>query len=359
MVEKLVEASGLKFDFAGRLEKLKKLVGESKAGALLLVAGEGFDANAYYYSGDETHPTIILATEDACTIFSLESEKHAGLFEEALPLKHSRKQLLAKLKKLRVKSLGVDDCSASAGSGLRLAEKLKAAIVPLGEKLSEQRVVKQPAELECVKKACEVTLHALRHAELQGFAGRTENQVAGLLEERARFQGGSLDAFPPMVLSGKKRTCLFHNSTSNKRILEGEVVLVDCGSRWGHYCADYTRSYLQKSGGGRGNAWSKKILGALEAVQQAKHAAVKKARVGVTGRQLDEIALKVIAECGWKKYSHKVAGHGIGHFIGLDVHDGGSFYKTRLRRGMAFTIEPGIYVPGEFGVRSEDTLVLE
>lgn len=346
----------MKFDFARRLEKLKKLVGESGADALLLVAGEGFDANSYYYSGDETHPTIIVATENEATIFSLAHEKLAGLFEEGLPLKDSRKKLLQLLKKRKVSKLGLDDFSASAGSGLRLAGKLKAKPVALGEKLSEVRVLKEPPEMECIAKACEITLKAMRETELQGFAGKTENRVAGMLEERARFWGGSLDAFPPMVLSGKARTCLFHNSTSNRKIAEGEVVLIDCGARWNYYCADYTRSHYS-AGGVRGGG-KNKISDALEAVIQAKDAAAKKSRVGITGKQLDEIALKVIGECGWAKFSHRVAGHGIGHFIGLNVHDGGNFYRTKLRSGMAFTIEPGIYVPGEFGVRVEDTVVL-
>ncbi len=346
----------MKFDFRGRLEKLKKLAGESKADALLLVASEGFDANSYYYSGDQTHPTIIVATEKEATIFSLSYQKFGNLFEQSFALKDSRKKLLELLKKGKVKKLAIDDFSPSAGSGLRLAQKLKLEIIPFGEKLSEMRVLKEPSELECIRKACEITLKALRETELQGFIGKTENQVAGMLEERARFWGGSLDAFPPMALSGE-RTCLFHNSTSNRKVAEGEVVLIDCGARFNYYCADYTRSYYSGEEAVRGR--KNKMAEALQVVNQAKDAASSKAKVGMTGKQLDQIALKVIEECGWGKFSHRVAGHGIGHFIGLNVHDGGNFYQTKLKKGMAFTIEPGIYVPGEFGVRAEDTVLLD
>jgi len=340
----------MKFDFASRLEKLKKLVG-GRADALLLSAGEGFDANAYYYSGDETHPTLLLVSRDYSAIFSLHAQDFSHVFDDCFPLKNARKKLSELAKKMGVKKLGVDDFSASAGSAIRLANKLKINLVPLGEKLGELRVLKDSQEISCIKKACSITLHALAEIAEKGFVGKAENQLAGFLEERARGMGAGLDAFPPMVLSGK-RACLFHNSTSNKKILANEAVLVDCGARYNYYCADYTRVFFEGK--------SKKIIDAINAVEEAKNAAVKKALKGVaTGEQLNKLSLKVIQEYGFGKYSHKNAGHGIGHFIGLNVHDGGDFSKTRLRPGMAFTIEPGIYVPGEFGVRVEDTIVLE
>jgi|GEM_PF-3059023 len=340
------------FDFKSRIKKLQRLLC-GKADALALFASEGFDANAFYYSGDEVHPSLLFFTPNYCAIFSLHPQDFKGLFDDCFSLQNARAKLLELLKKNRAKTLGVDDFSPSAGSGLRLALNAKLKPACLGEFLGEMRVVKQAQEINCIKQACSVTRQALE--ELRGLnnsgklAGRTENEVAGLLEERARSKGAALDAFTPMVLSGK-RACLFHNSTSNALVKRAEGLLVDCGASFSHYCADFTRTFMV------GN--NESLRDALEVLVQAQSAAKRKARPGATGGQLDQAALEVISQSSFAKFSHKVAGHGIGHFVGLNVHDGGRFYSTKLRQGMAFTIEPGIYVPGKFGARLEDTIVL-
>lgn len=337
------------FDFGGRLRKLQKLVASERLDAIVLSASEGFDANVFYYSGDETFPATLLVTPGYSAIYSLHAQDFAHSFDDCFPLNEARGGLRKKLKQLRVRVLGVDDYSASAGALLRLREKMRVELRPAGRRIAKQRLVKDAAEIRCIKTAGRISLRAA--AGLSDFARNTEHQVAGQLEFRARRLGASLDAFPTMVLSGS-RSAFFHNATSSKRIGRGELVLVDWGARFAHYCSDYTRTFYE----GR----DKKIRDAINAVLEAKKAAERKVRVNATGAAAAKAALGVINECGFEAHSFRKAGLSLGHFVGLDVHDTAErLEKTRLRPGMAFTIEPGVYVPGEFGVRFEDTLVLE
>ena len=114
---------------------------------------------------------------------------------------------------------------------------------------------------------------------------------------------------------------------------------------------DATRTFYQGK--------NKKIIDSVEAVKEAKKAAEKKVRIGATGKALSEAALKVLEEYKLSNYSYKKVGLSIGHFIGLSVHDGPSLEKTVLKKGMAFTIEPGVYLPNKYGVRFEDVTILK
>lgn len=313
----------------------------------MLLVSHDEDANAYYYSGNPVDPTVILATKKDAFISSLEPERHADAFGESVTYAEGRKLLKAKLAALKGKRVAYDDTSANAHGILKLLEKKKIKPVPFGKQLSAPREIKEPAEIERIHKAQEITLKSL--SELGGFAGRTENEVAGQLEWSARRHGGALNAFPPMVLSGQ-RSSLFHNTTTNKKIRGGENVLVDCGATYERYCADYTRTFSNGS-------TDKRCSDALEAVKESFKAARRFCKPGIQGKKVGAIALEVIKEYGFEKESHKAVGLALGHHVGLKVHDGPRLEERRLRKGMVVTIEPGIYTK-EFGVRWEDTIVL-
>lgn len=359
----------LMFDFAKRIGKLQRSLRKWGCDALILSALEGFDANCFYYSGEETFPALLVLTRASSTIFSLEPEAHENVFGSSLPIKGAREKISEILKKEKVKRLGVDDVSHSAGAALRARKKLKTELVPVGAELSRLRLLKDGRELACIRKSCSIALKCVagfedggfagktEHEvagemglEKAGFAGRTEHEIAGWMELRARKNGAALDAFPPMVLSGG-RSAFFHNATSSKKISSREPVLIDWGCRVGNYCSDYTRTYAN-------GTLDQQFLDAFEAVEESFKAVMKAAKPGVGGEKLEKIALDVIKQHGFEKYSHAATGLSLGHFVGLDVHDGGSLGKEKLRRGMAFTIEPGIYIPKKFGIRIENTVVL-
>jgi len=333
----------MEFDFGKRLSRLQKKLEEKNASAFLFA--DGFDANSYYFSGDETHPTMLFVTPQTTSIASLHEKDFEGYFDECVPLSQARKEFSKKIKE--AKAICVDDFSSSCGRVLRSCLKHKKRIVAFGEELAKMRLVKDGAEKRKILSACAITKKIL---EQRDFSGKTENDVAGELEFSARKLGGSLNAFEPMVLAGE-RSAFFHNSTGERKISRGEPVLIDCGARVGFYCADYTRMF---SNGCRG----KEFLDALDAVQQAKDECVRKCKVGTSGKALSKLAEEIISEKGFGNYSFRKVGLALGHHVGLNVHDGGRFDEGKFVAGNCVTIEPGIYLPKKFGVRIEDTLVL-
>ncbi len=342
------------FDFPGRISRLQRMLARKRVDACILASSHDIDAATYYFSGDSTTPTMLFITPQFSAIASLHEKDFAHLFNECIPLSVARKRMRALLAQHRVKRLAVDDSSDAAGLSLRMKKRRPSlSIEPISEELSRMRNVKEPSELECIAHAQKLTVDALEWLEERYHAGmlwgKTENAVAGELEKRARESGASLDAFSPMVLAGE-RSAFFHNPPSNTVISPSQLLLSDIGARYENYCGDATRTWYAGK--------DKRLKDAIEFVRQSKHAAEKKVRVGVKGRELSDAALNVLVEAGYKKHSFRAAGLSLGHFVGLRVHDGTSMEKERLTAGMAFTIEPGIYIPGEFGVRIEDVVLL-
>jgi len=331
-------------NYALRLAKLRAAV--KGVSAVLLLSYDN-DANAYYYTGNEVDPTILLATAKDSLIASLQPENHSA-FGESIHYRDAKKELKKRFKALKGRRVGFDDSSPNALRAIKFLEKQGTKPVALGAKISEPRVVKEACELERVRKAQEITLRAL--AEADTLPNRTENAVAGRLESAARRHGGALNAFPPMVLCGE-RSALYHNTTTNRRIRRGESVLIDCGATFERYCADYTRTHRN---GNRSAAFTDAYNAVEESLRQAK----RKARAGTHGRTVGAEALAVIKEYGFELESHKAVGLALGHHVGLKVHDGPRLEERVLRKGMVVTIEPGIYVPGKYGIRIEDTIII-
>ncbi len=326
------------FDFSGRLRRLQGRLASSEAQACLLCSSHDVDAATYYFCGDQTNPTYLFVTPHFAAISSLHEKDFGGLFDECIPLNAARKRLKELLPAHKVRVLAVDDSSSTAGVAVRYQQQFpKLKLLSYSQELSRMRNVKEPAELDCIKKAQTITNRVLDEVESQygsgRLGGRTENSVAGFMEQRARELGASLDAFPPMVLAGA-RSAFFHNTTSLSRIAAGQLVLSDVGARFEAYCGDATRTWYSGK--------DKEIRDAIEAVEQSKRAAENKAVVGATGKTVSDAALKVLDESGWTDHTFRKAGLSLGHFVGLQVHDGArGLDSVTLAKGMAFTIEPG------------------
>jgi Xaa-Pro aminopeptidase len=349
-----LKSSNVVFDFSSRLKKLQRMLQKGKFDACLLASSHGVDASTYYFCGDQTNPTYLFITPESTAIASLHEKDFSDTFDQCIPLNNARQKLKELVGDKKVRMLAVDDSSETAGMAVRyqkLFPKLK--VTGISQELSRMRNIKEPAEIALIQKAQSITNRMLDEAETKYANGRlfgkTENGVAGWMEYRTRELGASLDSFTPMVLAGE-RSAFFHNATSQRRIDKHELVLADVGARLDGYCADATRTWYSGK--------DKQIKDALHDVQESKDAAWKKARIGATGKQVSDAALNVLVESGWADYSFRKAGLSLGHFVGLRVHDGTAFEKEKLAAGMVFTIEPGVYILGKFGVRLEDVLVL-
>ncbi len=249
--------------------------------------------------------------------------------------------------------LGFEEGSLTVKQHLRLRELLPAEWEPIacGGLVEELREVKEPVELARIRAACELADEALREVLEAGVIGRTEREVAIDLELRMRRLGAEAASFPSIVAAGP-HSALPHAEPRDVPIPRDTLLTIDWGALHGGYCSDCTRTYAT---GERLPEGAREVYELVLAAQLAGLAAV---RPGPSGREVDAAAREVIERAGHGEHF----GHGLGHGVGIEVHEGPRLSRTAgeqpLRAGNVLTVEPGVYLPGRFGVRIEDLLVL-
>ena len=222
---------------------------------------------------------------------------------------------------------------------------------PVRGLVDELRVIKDADELACLQEAIDVLDRCLADVLSRIEPGLTELHVARMVETYL-LEHADGSSFPPIVASGPNAS-IPHAVPSDRRIDEGEVLKIDIGALASGYCSDMTRTVCLGSP-------ADPLLSELHAVVlEAQEVAENQLRPGMTGREVDSLARDAIARAGYAQ----AFSHGLGHGIGLEVHEPPSLTQSRgddiLRPGMVFSIEPGIYLPGWGGVRIEDLVVLE
>lgn len=251
-------------------------------------------------------------------------------------------------RKLGINTLGIED-TVSVG----FAESIRSAfkrIKPMRDVIEKLRAVKDKEEIEAIEGAVRVAEEAFKKTKPHIRPGVSENAIALRLEERLRREGSEELPFDIIVTAGEN-SALPHAKPSSRRLRPGDLVIVDWGARLGGYCSDMSRTFLLK---GKELAKKKEIYSLVLA---ANRRAVKQARAGETTASIDKAARDVIKKAGYGE----CFGHATGHGVGLDVHERPGIFRrrsVRVREGMVFTVEPGIYVPGLGGVRIEDLIAV-
>ena len=209
-----------------------------------------------------------------------------------------------------------------------------------------QRMIKTEKEIALMRLSNDATEACIRQTWTQIKNGMTEQEVAKLLQQNFAalgLSGGGLIQFA-------QSSAIPHGGASPRVLQQNEVVLMDCGTRLQGYASDVTRTTVF----GKPTPRHEEIW---RLVHQAQSAGIAAAKPGVTCESVDAAARKVIDDAGYGKYFI----HRLGHGIGLEGHEAPYFAgnnKTILQPGMTFTVEPGIYIQGEFGVRLEDDIVI-
>ncbi|MGQ0764128.1 MAG: M24 family metallopeptidase [Gemmatimonadota bacterium] len=211
------------------------------------------------------------------------------------------------------------------------------------------RIVKDDHEIECIRKAGSIATQALSVtiAELKG--GESERSICGRLERALRELGSEAHPFAPIVASGE-RTALPHARASLRTVGNGDFLLMDFGATVGGYCSDITRTFVL-------GAASPRQRDLYAVVRNAQAAALDGITAGMPGREADALARKVIDAAGYGEEF----GHGLGHGIGLEVHEAprlSRLTEAAIPAGAVVTVEPGVYVPGCGGVRIEDDVAV-
>jgi Xaa-Pro aminopeptidase len=249
--------------------------------------------------------------------------------------------------------LGFDDASLTVAEHTRLREVLGDdwELVPFTGAVERLRAVKDAGELARIRATAELADEALRGILEAGVVGRTEREVAIELELRMRRLGAEAPSFPSIVAAGA-HAALPHAAPREQPIPRDVLLTIDWGALHQGYCSDCTRTYAT------GEGVSTQARDVYELVRSAQERALAAVRPGPTGRELDAVAREVIEQGG-----HGAEfGHGLGHGVGMEVHEGPRLSRTGseepLLAGNVVTIEPGVYLPGELAVRIEDLVVV-
>jgi len=225
----------------------------------------------------------------------------------------------------------------------------KARFIPTTEFVESFAAVKTEAELALIRKAAMITDAAYADVLKMIKPGVTELDISAEISYLHKRLGAEKDSFEPIVVSGS-RGSLPHGRPSSKKIKAGEMITVDMGCFYKGYCSDLTRTVVV----GKPPSGAREVY---RVVLDAQQKAIESAKDGVAAKDLDGVARKYIRSQGYGKFF----GHGLGHGIGLQIHE---FPRVsaksahRLQSGNVITVEPGIYIPGKYGVRIEDDIVL-
>lgn len=248
--------------------------------------------------------------------------------------------------------VGFEDHHLSVRRHQRLREIVPddVELVPAGQLVEELRAVKDDDELRAIRAAAGLATEVLEHLRETGFGGRTEREVAGDLDAQIRARDAE-PAFPTIVAAGANGA-LPHASPGDAPIGAEALVVVDLGCLLDGYCSDCTRTLAS-------DGVPREARSVYELVLETQERALGAVRAGARCREVDALAREAITEAGHGERF----GHGLGHGVGLEIHEGPRLSQfadesERLHAGNVVTVEPGIYVPGEFGVRIEDLVVV-
>lgn len=321
----------------------------------LLISDE---KNQRYASGFPfTDGAVLVGREKAWLItdsrYIEAAEKAAG---SALTVQlYDRRQPLKELLRRDIKEAGIERLAAeedklSHREYLEYEKALGLEFKPCGNMLRELRASKSEEELRYMQQAQDIAELALEDVLHVIRPGMTEREVMAELVYSMLRHGSEGNSFDPIVVTGEK-TSMPHGTPGDKLIKAGDFVTMDFGCLKNGYCSDMTRTVAV------GHA-TEEMKTVYDIVLRAQLAGIAAARPGIPGREIDAAARKVIEEAGYGAWF----GHGFGHGLGLDIHEYPSANPSGLApmpEGAVCSAEPGIYLPGRFGVRIEDVMVLE
>jgi Xaa-Pro aminopeptidase len=248
-------------------------------------------------------------------------------------------------------TLGFDDDHVSVRAHQRLRSVLpeRIALKAAGGVVEAERAVKEPGEVQRIAAAAALCDEIYAWVREQGLVGRSEREVKVALEHEMRVRGAEEPSFPSIVASGP-RGALPHASAGDEVIERHTLVTLDLGVRLDGYCSDCTRTWAT-------GELPDELAEIYALTLRAQLSALAAVRPGPRGDEIDAVARELIAEAGHGEHF----GHGLGHGVGMEVHEAPRLARTAkdpLVAGNVVTVEPGVYLPGRGGVRIEDLVVV-
>jgi len=331
-----------------RIKNVRRQLKRKKLDAFLLV----HPANVSYVTGFSGHESWAMITKNQ--FYLLTDSRYFEQAQKECPLctivqrtetmSRCICKLLNKLKS--VKLLAVEDSISVAGLK-SLKKEIKIKMKSISKIIEPFRKIKDKGEVAAIFSAANIASKALEKTRSKIKAGISESHLAGMLDLEIRKLGGTT-SFETIAAFGANASEP-HYQPANRRLKKNDTMLIDFGAKYKGYCCDITRCFTV----GKATKLYKK---AYETVRRAQEAAIGMVKDGVEISKVDEAARKVAEEAGFPVY-----GHGTGHGLGLEVHEGPVLTKKikgKLEAGMVVTIEPGIYIPGKLGIRIEDNVLV-
>lgn len=326
------------------LEKLRNSLQESGADSLLV----SNPANVRYLSGF-SNPSDARVIVSADEIFLVTDGRYIAQAKAESKIEYKIFSIDTTLNdfvaKLAGKKLAVEANYMSLSSYKELNEKLGYQALVAEDMIAPLRLIKTEHELEQIRTAAKIADDAFTHILEFVKPGLKEVEVALELEHFMRVNGAEGLAFETIAASGY-RSSMPHGTATDKKIESGDILTLDFGANYQGYNSDMTRTIIV----GKASEQADKLY---HAVLEAQEAALKAVAPGMATKELDGIARSVLANHDLAKYFS----HGLGHGVGIDIHEAPRLSSTSsdvLEPNMVITIEPGVYIPGEIGVRIED-----
>ena len=334
------------------LERLKNRIAAEGLDAVLLIDSY----NRHFATGfHSSSGAVIVTAKDAWFItdsryIEAATEAAAGRFHVLQHTAEAPMNVMIKtiMAEQGVARLGGEACRLSYEEYTAFEELLGIKMIGCQSMLDELRAVKNEEELEYMRKAQEITDDVFAYILTFIKPGMTERRVAAELVYQMRLRGADHVSFDPIVVAGH-RSSMPHGVPSDNVICEGDFLTMDFGCKYNGYCSDMTRTIAI----GHATEEMRKVY---DTVLQAQLAGLAVSKAGVLGSEVDQAARDVIVAAGYGEYF----GHGYGHCLGLEVHESPNANprgNVPMPAGCVCSAEPGIYLPGKFGVRIEDTAI--
>lgn len=348
-------------DYLARIEKLQHSLRRKKLDAILVRQPD----NRRYLSGYSAPDHGIAETSGLLLIrrrgkhllltdfrFKEQAEREARDFKIVL----YRKGLFALFKKLlpelKIRSLAFESAYTLHSTAEKLFElcgRLGISLKPQIDTVEKMRRIKSEDEIARIRKSVQLNEKVFRKVFKTLSSDASEIDIALQIAAEMRRRGAERESFETIVAAGAASS-LPHAVPGKGKIIKGAPLVIDMGLVLNGYCSDMTRSFCP------GKPF-KEYTKIHRIVRKAQLAGIAAVRAGVTGKQVDSAARKIIADAGYGKYF----GHALGHGVGIAVHEEPRISpkgRKKLQPGMVITIEPGIYIPGWGGIRLEDMVVV-
>jgi Xaa-Pro aminopeptidase len=335
-----------------RLETIRSKIKENEIDGILITKRENYT----YLSGFTGSSAYLVITSDSADLITdfryiEQATKQAPLFNIIKYKGNVAIEINNALKRNNVEKLGFESIDLTYDKYEDYSSKFEVKeLIPLKNIIESIRMIKDSEELQFIKKAVEIADGAFLNVLPLIKPGILETEVSAEIEYFMKKQGAQGSSFQTIVASGA-RSAMPHGVASNKEIKNGDVIIMDYGAIYQGYCSDITRTiFLGKP--------DEKMTKIYDIVLRAQKEALNGSHKGLKGREIDSIAREIINNSGYEKNF----GHGLGHGVGLEIHEEPRFAPSddnTMENGMVVTVEPGIYVEGYGGVRIEDMIVIK